>query len=226
MLPRDARLMTYPVSVTLLCCLGIIPGEWGLGPVWKPAPEVVFRVPHTHPPKPVLVKKEAPRIIAVNQRIARRVNDLRPDVKAKLQRAVGKLPEKVTILVTSAHRTREEQAALRPTFGIKARPGTSTHEDGRAVDVNVLVDGERISPRRQNKVIGKAMASEGFKYLGPADPVHYSIPKEQVAANPVEDPQIEVPTWEEFREIAEHNAMVDDLSKGVMAASEGIDPIP
>ena len=46
--------------------------------------------------------------------------------------------------------------------------------------MNVFVDWERVRPRKQNKIIGDAMASEGFRYLGAMDPVHYSIPKEEI----------------------------------------------
>jgi hypothetical protein len=208
MLPRPAQLMTVPASVTLICGFGFPTSPWWMGPTWTPVPAVqapFFELPEEPAPE----KKEVPQLVAVNGRIAQRVNDLRPCVKARLQRVVSKLPEGVTILVTSAHRTREEQASLRPTFGIKAKPGTSTHEDGRAVDVNVLVDGERISPRVQNKVIGKAMASEGFQYLGAKDPVHYSIPKDLLDTGMTEDPELEVPTWDELREIEAHNQHVE-----------------
>jgi hypothetical protein len=116
-------------------------------------------------------------VLAVDERIAARVQGLRPAVRKRLAQAVKRLPPGVWLLVTSAWRSRAEQAAIRPTFGLKARPGTSTHEDGRAVDVNVLVDGVRISPHVHERIIGQAMASAGFRNLGPRDPVHYSVPK-------------------------------------------------
>lgn len=189
MLNRTARALTIPASITLLCCLNATPPRWLTPPALRkplvveaPKPEVA--------PKPV----EKPKILAVNKRIARRINALRPAVKHRLVRVLRKLPKKVTLLVTSATRTREEQAALRPTFGIKARPGTSTHEDGRALDVNVLVDGVRVSPRMNQKIIGKAMASEGFKHLGPRDPVHYSIPKWDLDLTLDQGPDLQVLT--------------------------------
>jgi hypothetical protein len=139
--------------------------------------------------------------VAVDSRIAKRLKSLRPAVKKALAQASRKLPRGTTLLVTSAYRTPEEQTALQPTFGVKARPGTSAHEDGRALDLNVLVDGERINPRVQHKIIGRALASEGFRYLGPSDPVHYSMPKAKLVPASVKDPQLEVMTWEEMKEL-------------------------
>jgi hypothetical protein len=147
----------------------------------------------------------------VDKRIVARVRALRPTVKKRLQRVVRKLPSRVSLLVTSAHRTREEQAALRPTFGVKAKPGASPHEDGRAVDVNVLVDGKRVSPRRNQSIIGPAMASEGFRHLGPADPVHYSVPRE-MAATPADDPDLEILTYSEMQELAQQSAVSSQQS--------------
>lgn len=148
-----------------------------------------------------------PRIVAVDQRIARRVNALRPSVKQRLERVVAKLPQRVTLLVTSARRTRAEQASLKSTFGVKARPGTSPHEDGRAIDVNVLVDGKRISPRMNNRVIGVAMASEGFRYLGAIDPVHYSVPKEGVDRTLTKGPAMDLMTIDEMLELKQELAI-------------------
>ncbi|HEU4753077.1 MAG TPA: hypothetical protein VFU47_08205 [Armatimonadota bacterium] len=164
-------------------------------------------------------RKPLPRLVAVDKRIARRVNALRPTVKKRLQRVVKKLPRDVTLVVTSARRTREEQAALRPTFGIKARPGTSTHEDGRAVDVNVLVDGNWLPPHLNEQIIGRAMASEGFRALGPSDPVHYSVPKGGVNRALVKGPLLEVPTIAEYHEMAAEAA-------GTLVAAGGAEPAP
>lgn len=156
-------------------------------------------VAQVQPPAPK--RREVPRLIAIDKRIARRVNALRPCVKQRLVRVLDRLPRRVTLLVTSARRTRAEQAALHSTFGVKAKPGMSTHEDGRAIDVNVLVDGRRISPRRNNKIIGAAMASEGFRYLGAMDPVHYSLPKEEVDPTIKHGPLLEVMTMAEAQEL-------------------------
>ncbi len=186
MLTPVTRPVLLPVAMAAFCAL--CPSMFGGGGSDEPLQVI-------QPARPASTK-----LVAVDRRIATRVNQLRPCVKARLKRVVEKLPANVTILVTSAHRTREEQASLVPTFGIKARPGRSTHEDGRAVDVNVLVDGVRISPRRNQRVIGAAMASEGFRYLGRRDPVHYSIPKEKIDPAPTEDPVLEVATWDEMQQ--------------------------
>lgn len=145
--------------------------------------------------------KSVPKLVAMNERVAKRVNALRPCVKQRLNRVVKKLPNNVTLLVTSAYRTRQEQASLRSTFGVKARPGTSTHEDGRAVDVNVFVNGARVPPKKQNRIIGKVMASEGFRYLGPIDPVHYSVPKWEIDTTISQVPDLQLGTYAEFLEI-------------------------
>lgn len=194
MLPRTAKLVSVPASLTLLCGLSLqVPH--GLTRRFEQAEKPVQVVKAK--PKP----KALPKLIAYDRRIARRVNALRPCVKQRLQRVVARLPKNVTLMVTSAARTRAEQASLRSTFGVKARPGTSTHEDGRAVDVNVFVDGERVRPRIQNKIIGEVMASEGFRYLGPKDPVHYSIPKEAIDTTMTSGPLLEVPTMHEMLEL-------------------------
>ena len=184
MLTRATRPVLLPVAMAAFCALS--PQMFG----GSSEPTLVVQ-----PARPANMK-----LVAVDQRIATRVNQLRPCVKARLKRVVEKLPANVTLLVTSAHRTRQEQASLVPTFGIKARPGSSTHEDGRAVDVNVLVNGVRISPRRNQRVIGAAMASEGFRYLGRRDPVHYSIPKEKIDPAPTEDPVLEIATWDQMQQ--------------------------
>ncbi|MCC2670699.1 MAG: hypothetical protein K0Q72_3170 [Armatimonadetes bacterium] len=211
MLSRAAKLVSVPASVTVLCALAI------------PVPtQITSRF--NAPEQPVVVQPmaqpspELPRLIAVDKRIARRLNALRPSVKQRLQRVVRKLPRNVTLMVTSATRTRAEQASLRSTFGVKAAPGTSTHEDGRAVDVNVFVNGERVRPRRQNKIIGEAMASEGFRYLGAMDPVHYSIPKESIDVTLTRGPELEVPT---MRDLIEIKAQVEE-QKVVAAVDSGL----
>lgn len=164
-------------------------------PVPGASPEPAAVPPAAVPPAPEL--RPLPKIVAVDSRIARRADDLRPDVKRRLQRAAKALPEGVTLLITSAYRTTEEQQALTPTFGLKARPGTSTHEDGRGIDLNVLVDGERVPPREQQEYIGKAMAKAGFAYLGAADPVHYSVPAWKLAPVKGAEPLLSLPTLDE-----------------------------
>lgn len=194
MLYRTARALTIPASVTLLCSLEAKPPRWLTPPTLR-------RPAQVEAPKPEIKPFEEPKILAVNERIAKRINALRPCVKERLVRVTEKLPKKVTLLVTSATRTRQEQAALRPTFGVKARPGTSTHEDGRAVDLNVIVDGKRVSPRMNQKIIGKVMASEGFRHLGRIDPVHYSVPKEKIDTSLTAGPNLQVMTMAEAKEL-------------------------
>jgi hypothetical protein len=155
--------------------------------------------------------------VAVDARIARRADDLRPDVKRRLQRAAKALPEGVTLLITSAYRTTEEQKAVTPTFGVKARPGTSTHEDGRGIDLNVLVDGERVPPREQEEVIGKAMAKAGFAYLGAADPVHYSVPAWKLAPVKGAEPLLSLSTLAEAQRPEEE----DEAGSLELTASAG-----
>jgi hypothetical protein len=121
-------------------------------------------------------------------------------VKQRLTAVLRKLPRRLTLLVTSAFRTHEQQRALRSSFGVKAKPGHSPHEDGRAIDVNVMVDGTLVSARRNHKLIGKVMESEGFEYLGPHDPVHYAVPKEALETSPVEAPELQVVTLQEMDE--------------------------
>lgn len=210
MLSRTVKLVAMPATITVLCGLGFQAPE-RLTQRFRPAAPPVAIAPQPEPPK------ELPRLIAVNTRIAKRVNALRPCVKTRLKRVVEKLPKNVTLMVTSATRTRAEQASLRSTFGVKAAPGTSTHEDGRAVDVNVFVDGERVRPRKQNKIIGKAMASEGFRYLGPMDPVHYSVPKPEIDVS-AEGDELLVPTMQEFNEIKAEVAEQRQLEQKVAAA--------
>ena len=219
MLSRSARLLTVPCGITLLCGLAFQPTQWKIVPAWKSAV-----VPTQVRQEPVVQKQERPKIVAVDRRIAKRLNALRPCVKQRLVRAVGKLPKNVTLLVTSAHRTREEQASLRGTFGIKARPGTSTHEDGRAVDLNVLVDGERIRPRRQHKVIGEALLSEGFRYLGAIDPVHYSVPKEKLDESLTSGPDLEVMTWNEMQEKEAEDAFAEPETLTASASGGEVNP--
>jgi len=206
---RAPRVLYVPASITLLSAMCVHPPTWMVRHTASPLPVRQVKPVAKQGPE----KRPVPRIIAVNARIAKRVNALRPTVKERLERVVQRLPERITLLVTSATRTRAEQAALRPTFGVKARPGHSTHEDGRAIDVNVLVDGERISPRLNQKFIGAAMASEGFKYLGRRDPVHYSLPKDEVDLTLTSGPALHVVTMSELREIEAHNEWVDELER-------------
>jgi hypothetical protein len=220
---RVARLVALPAGLMLLCSSQIAPPSW-----IRPRQEIQA-VKTVSRPKPATAKKPArrpvPKIVAIDRRIARRVNALRPGVKVRLLKAASRLPRKVTLLITSASRTAAEQRSLRSTFGVKARPGTSTHEDGRAIDVNVLVDGQRVSPRMNNKIIGKAMASSGFRYLGAIDPVHYSVPKWHLTDDAERGPSIEPMTWEELRVLEAQNEL-DALTERNPTVSAQAETLP
>ena len=215
---QAVRLFSVPACVTVVSLLAVHPPKW-----MTPSKPIVTRAPEAAlapAPKEKAAPKPAPKIIAVNQRIARRVNALRPCVKQRLVRVARKLPKKVTLLVTSATRTRQEQASLRPTFGIKARPGTSTHEDGRAIDLNVFVNGVRISPRLQHKVIGPLMASEGFKHLGRRDPVHYSVPRDEIDPTLTKGPDLDLMTMGEYHEVLAQAEDAPEVAAVDVAAAE------
>jgi len=217
MLHRATRILMIPSTVTMLATVVVNPPKWT---VVQSAPPAIVAPMEAQQTQQEL--KELPRIIAVDERIAQRVNDLQPCVKQRLMRVAQKLPKRVTLLVTSAYRTHDEQASLQPTFGIKARPGTSAHEHGRAIDLNVLVDGKRISPRFNQKVIGEEMASEGFRYLGRRDPVHYSVPKDDINPTVTESPDLEVMTWDAMRELAQqHIAQQSGAPGGAEVATMG-----
>lgn len=147
------------------------------------------------------------RIIAVNARIAKRVNQLQPSVKQRLAQVARSLPKRVKILVTSAYRTNDEQRRLRPTFGVKAKPGHSAHEAGRAIDVNVIVNGKIISPRKNKAAIGQVMAAAGFEYLGHHDPVHFAVPKDEIDPYLIDCPDIPVRTMAEDKAVQRQLAL-------------------
>lgn len=191
---RPAGALCVPALMTILVAVEARPPRWMVA---APPPPPPVAAPAAVKPAP----RRVPKILAVDPRIKARLSRLQPGVRKRLARVARRLPAKVTLLVTSAYRTWDEQKRLRPTFGVKARPGRSTHEDGRAIDVNVLVDGERISPRKNRSVIGKFMAEAGFRHLGAIDPVHYSIPKDRVE-DVDEAPVLDVMTMQEAREVA------------------------
>src|SRR5438105_2281518 len=109
---RIARLVVLPAGLTLLCCAQVAPPRW-----LRPAAHVFqFRKAARPTPHTVVKLPALPRIVAIDSRIARRVNALRPGVKIRLLKAVAKLPTKVVLLITSAARTHAEQRALHGTF--------------------------------------------------------------------------------------------------------------
>lgn len=196
---RVAPALSLSSLMLLLAAVQAQPPRWMTTP---PEPLVLAPEPPPAPAPPPLPPKprKVPPILAVDNRIRNRVNGLKPAIKKRLAHVARKLPQRVRILVTSAYRTRQEQANLRPTFGVKAKPGRSAHEDGRAIDVNVLIDGQRISPKRNHAVIGKIMAEAGFRYLGHHDPVHFSVPKHEIGSVVAETPQLDVMTIDELEE--------------------------
>jgi hypothetical protein len=215
-----ASLLMVPTCVTLVCGFSAAPPTWFRAS--RPRQVAVAAPAPVAPRLSAVSRKPIPRILAVDAHIAKRVNDLRPGVKSRLEKVVHRLSPRITLLVTSAARTRAEQASLHPTFGIKAKPGTSAHEDGRAIDVNVLVDGERISPRLNNAIIGSAMASEGFINLGRRDPVHYSLPKADLShadyTPGTRGPELDVMSMHEVREIQADEARTIALNSQASAS--------
>src|SRR5262245_44483861 len=67
------------------------------------------------PPAPAAQAEPAATLYAVDNRIAERVHWLQPGVKRRLANVAKKLGPRVSLLVTSAYRTHEEQHAIRPT---------------------------------------------------------------------------------------------------------------
>jgi hypothetical protein len=82
----------------------------------------------------------------------------------------------IPVTVTSAHRTREEQAALyanraKNPFPVAA-PGSSRHESGHAVDLSV--------PKGQRQKFNELADRHGFRWHGPKDAVHYEYGQPKV----------------------------------------------
>jgi hypothetical protein len=209
MLKRVAPALSIPSLMVLLVGVEARPPRWMVTP--PPASQVQLPEPPAPAPKPAPAPRKIPAILAVDQRIRNRVNGLRPAVKKRLAHVAKRLPKRMKLLVTSAYRTRQEQANLRPTFGVKAKPGHSAHEDGRAIDLNVLVDGKRVSPRQNRAIIGQFMAEAGFKYLGDHDPVHFSIPKHELDLDYVHTEPLEVMTMTEVEEVREQEQLAAEM---------------
>jgi len=106
-----------------------------------------------------------PRTAALERRVARRYLA----VKQRLDRnGVGNLT------MTWGFRTTCQQINVDAGPNLKAKPGTSPHEAGRAVDVT----GMRWRPDRA--AIVAAFRDEGFRWLGMADPPHFEVPAEEL----------------------------------------------
>lgn len=98
------------------------------------------------------------------------VERLSPDLQTALSKALKEYQEKTgkTATITSGHRTTEEQEKVGATFGIKAKPGTSKHEKGNAVDVSS-------ADAREMESMG-ILAKYGLhRPLGERDPVHIEL---------------------------------------------------
>ena len=89
-------------------------------------------------------------------------------VKDRAKRELG-----VDIVLTSGDRSHERQKQLwrgraKNPFPV-ARPGTSNHEHGLAVDLNVFRNGKKLP----ESVVAQIAAEEGFQWLGERDRVHF-----------------------------------------------------
>jgi len=100
---------------------------------------------------------------------------LEPVTRTMYRRAIAHLKrEGIDVITTSTRRTRAEQQVLFDRFGRGeaffpvAKPGTSTHEQGIAVD---LVPKK---PQDLPRVV-QVMGALGFKWAGAEDRVHFTF---------------------------------------------------
>lgn len=88
----------------------------------------------------------------------------------------------IRLQVVSALRTREQQVALYNRYKAgqshlpAAKPGTSKHERGLAVDVGVIGRTSRQVPWATWQKIGAIGQANGLKWLGAYDKVHFELP--------------------------------------------------
>src|SRR5688500_17746030 len=106
-----AIVLSLPISLSVSAVVGYS-NFTASRSVQRTVAKGIREIKKAEPPR----KPPLPKIVAVDRRIAKRVNGLRPCVKQRLQRVARKLPKKVTLLVTSATRTYAEQKSLRGTF--------------------------------------------------------------------------------------------------------------
>ena len=102
-------------------------------------------------------------------------NDLQPDVQRALMGAASQYLEQTgkKLTLNSAHRTREKQQELYDAYVARGKtgmpvapPGTSSHESGRAID---------IEQGKNDKVAIGALNNAGlFQTVMPKDPVHFT----------------------------------------------------
>ncbi len=107
----------------------------------------------------------APKTPALDRRVARKLLAVRLDLQAQ-----GIPP----LRFTYGFRSTREQIAVNPGGNLKAAPGTSPHEAGRAVDVS----GMRTRPDRS--YIIATFKRHGWQHLGLYDLPHFQIPAEAV----------------------------------------------
>jgi hypothetical protein len=105
-----------------------------------------------------------PRTAALDRRVARRYAAVMNTLQS----------EGINITFTWAFRTKCQQINVNPGTNLKAKPGTSPHEAGRAVDVN----GMKVNPKR-GRIIS-VFKQFGWRWLGHKDPPHFEIPAETV----------------------------------------------
>lgn len=98
---------------------------------------------------------------------------LEPDTRARVEEWLENLrEERIPFRVTSTRRSRAEQRRLYEKFRRgesalpAARPGTSTHETGEAIDIVFESDGEL-------RAAVDAAEDAGLRWGGETDPVHF-----------------------------------------------------
>lgn len=101
-----------------------------------------------------------PRTPALDRRVAKRLLSVRRDLDGQ-----GIAP----LSFTWGFRTTCQQTLLKSNGNLKAKPGTSPHEAGRAVDVNGILN------RRDGGTIVLAFEKHGWVWLGAKDPPHFEV---------------------------------------------------
>jgi hypothetical protein len=100
-----------------------------------------------------------PRTSALDHRVARRLKAVMEDLSN----------QGIKISFTWGFRSTCQQRNVNSGGNLKARPGTSPHEAGRAVDVNGILQ------RPDSSQIITTFQKYGWVWLGPKDPPHFEI---------------------------------------------------
>jgi hypothetical protein len=100
-----------------------------------------------------------PRTPALDRRVVRRFNAAMQDFYAK----------NIDLTFTWGFRTNCQQIHVDSGGNLKARPGTSPHEAGRAVDVRGML----VNPRREEIIA--IFHRHAFRWLGRKDPPHFEV---------------------------------------------------